>query len=139
MWAIVLVIVAVLVAVLLILAVVLLTMVGGLVTDGPTRPVVSLTAEVVGATDVRIDIAGATPAEPLARFRATLFVNDSAAETIAPLGDDNTGVLRFSDRDGGGRLTGGDRFIITWVTPGRYELVLLWTDGSRIVGRVWTI
>jgi len=132
MWAIVLVIVAVVVAVLLILAVVLLTMVGGLVTDGPTRPVVSLTA-------VRIDIAGATPAEPLARFRATLFVNDSAAETIASLADDNTGVLRFSDRDGGGRLTGGDRFIITWVTPGRYELVLLWTDGSRIVGRVWTI
>src|SRR3972149_5795547 len=93
----------------------------------------------LGAADVRSDVAAARPAEPLARFRATLFVNDSAAETIAPLADDSTGVLRFSDRDGGGRLTGGDRFIITSVTPGRYELVLFWTDGSRIVARVWTI
>ena len=127
------------VAITVVLAAVLYVMVTGLLTGGTTRPTVSLVPEVRDATTATVDVADAQPAETLANYRATLFVNNTNVEQINPLANDATGILRFADRDGGGKLTGGDRFIINQVTPGNYELIIFWKDGSRVISRTWTI
>ena len=127
------------VAITVVLAAVLYVMVTGLLTGGTAKPVVSLTSETAGATQYSVDVGDSQPAETLASFRAILFVNNTEIDRISPLANDAAGILRFSDRDGGGRLTGGDRFFINQVTAGNYELVIFWKDGSRVVARVWTI
>lgn len=129
------------VAITVVLAAVLYVMVTGLLTGGTARPTVSMTAETPGSTFYTVDVADSQPTETLASFKAALFVNNTEVDRISPLANDNTGILRFSDRDGGGRLTGGDRFTIYQVTGGNtvYELVLFWKDGSRVVAKTWTI
>lgn len=128
------------VAITVVLAAVLYVMVTGLLTGGAARPTVSLNPEVRGASDVTVDVGDAQPAELLANFKATLFRNNTKIGEIATLSDGaSNGNIAFSDRDGGGRLTAGDRFVINTNTAGNYELIIFWKDGSRVISKTWQI
>jgi len=137
--AIILIVVAVVVAVAIVLAAVLYVMVSGLLSGGTVvHPIVALTLQ-TGVTGATATVASVSFVMPLARFRATLFVNTTTVESINPLREDHAGVLQFTDLGGDGQLNGGDRFLIQRTTPGAYELVLYWEDSSEIVSTSWTI
>lgn len=110
--------------------------------DNPpgSRPTVSLTQADIGMTTATVHISSVDPAgKELAEFKAVLIYNGtSEGGTISPLTNGGSGgSLTFIDMDGGGTLSGGDRFTIDIVPDTDYELTLYF-GVEKLVSRTFT-
>lgn len=127
------------VAITVVLAAVLYVMVTGLLAGpGTARPTVGFNVPEIGATQVIVSVGDATPQQALTNFAAVVLVNGTEVARMDNVGGAADPPLSFVDLDGGGRLTGGDRFIIAQVTDGDYELILFY-QGSQVSRAIWSI
>jgi hypothetical protein len=105
------------------------------------KPVVSFSQAYIGATTATVDIAMVDPAgKELAEFKAILVYNGSLVDgTISPLTDGGSaGSLTFTDMDGGGTLSAGDRFTINIMANTDYELTIYYGT-EKLVTRTFTV
>ena len=114
------------VAITVVLAAVLYLLVSGLISGGTQKPTVSLTQADLGTTTATVDVGGIDQTgKELSQFKAILLKNNSGSGTISPLSNGASNLdLSFTDIDGGGTLSAGDRFTITIVAGTDYELIL---------------
>ena len=91
-----------------------------------------------GPSGYTVDIATASPPRPLGEYGAILRLDLGRYGRIGQLSDRaRDGNLSFSDRDGSGTLTAGDRFEIDLAEPGTYTLLLTWR-ATELAQRTWT-
>ncbi|HYS71095.1 MAG TPA: hypothetical protein VEM95_01615 [Thermoplasmata archaeon] len=91
-----------------------------------------------GPYEVDIDVLASEPPKLVRDFAATLSGLGGDLVKIAPLDGQPQFQFRFDDRDFGGRLTAGDRFVSRFLTEGHYELALAWR-GQLISTAKWDI
>ena len=86
-----------------------------------------------------VDIAMTQGRDPLSMWGATLAANDTTVAELRPLADGaRDGSLAFEDADGDGRTSAGDRFVVSPLPEGRYELRLAYADcGAN--AQTWTV
>ena len=92
----------------------------------------------IGTTSATVDIVSINqPGRELSQFKAILLKNSSISSTLSPLSNGaSNGNLTFTDMDGGGTLSAGDRFKITIVPNTDYELILYF-GSDKIVSEIF--
>ena len=125
------------VAITVVLAAVLYVMVTNLLRPiDVQRPLVTVGSLGCDATACRGRVTEASPAEDLGRYRVTVFADGDrviAPTDLAADVDINGGglTLRYTDLGGEGKVSGGDTFRLTGISPNvEYEVVFLWEDAS---------
>ena len=106
----------------------------------PPDPVdrVQMTSAHVEEDTWEVKVTSTTRNEELRLYMVVLLKNGTRVHTIDPLEEIDTGDYRFTDLDGGGRLSSGDRFYITCEPAGNYELSVIWRDGGNERGSaIW--
>ena len=132
------------VAITVVLAAVLYLLVSGLIGGGGAKPTVSLGQADLGTNTATIDIASVDPTgKALSEFKAILLEGASTASTengtISPLTNGGSdGALTFVDSDGGGTLSGGDRFTIDTNSGYYYELTIYFGT-EKLVSRKFNV
>ncbi len=141
------------VAITVVLAAVLYVMVSGMMPRTTTAPHVTFaTPSKQNSTIYYIDVAGVDRSESYTGYKAVLLVNGTSAITLslsgtAPISGSGSGsysylTLKYSDVDGGTKLSGGDRFTVDGgavALSGNIELKLFWTSTGDEVGKTsWT-
>lgn len=124
-----------LVAITVVLAAVLYVMVTALIDGGGDggQGYIELSKESVGPNTWELEVVGASPVDDLADYKVVILKDGTRIHTIDPLKENNTGDYRFTDLDGGGELSRGDRFYVTCEPGSNYELSVIWrqTGDSR--------
>lgn len=123
-----------LVAITVVLAAVLYVMVTSLIDGGGDgQGYIELTKESVGPHTWELEVVGASQVDDLTDYKVVILKDGTRIHTIDPLKENNTGDYRFTDLDGGGELSRGDRFYVTCEPGSNYELSVIWrqTGDSR--------
>jgi len=125
------------VAITVVLAAVLYVLVTNLIPDEPEPPgQVVMSKEPIGPDTWEFRVTSTSDNEELSFYKVIILKNGTRVHTMDPLEEVTKGDYRFTDLDDGGRLTSGDRFIITCEPESRYELNIFWRDSGNIRGSV---
>ena len=96
-------------------------------TGGPQRASVILSDPHVAGTMATVDVLTAAPAYGLGEYASRILVDNATAGDLNPLMDGAFDrILSFSDRDGDGILSAGDRFGVERGAVGDFVLFVLW-------------
>jgi hypothetical protein len=124
------------VAITVVLAAVLYTMVA-IIIDPPDPPgTVQMSKEPDGPYSWELQITSTSSIQDLALYKVVILKDGVRVHTIDPLEENTTGDYRFTDLDGGGRLSAGDRFFITCEPASKYELNIIWRESGNTRGSV---
>ncbi len=125
------------VAITVVLAAVLYVLVTNLIPPEPEPPgQVVMSKEPIGPDIWEFCVTSTPTNEELSFYKVIILKNGTRVHTMDPLEEVSKGNYRFTDLDDGGRLTSGDRFIITCEPESRYELNIFWRDSGNIRGSV---
>lgn len=125
------------VAITVVLAAVLYVLVTNLIPPEPEPPgQVVMSKEPIGPDIWEFRVTGTPTNEELSYYKVIILKNGTKVHTIDPLEEVTKGDYRFTDLDDGGRLTSGDRFIITCEPESRYELNIFWRESGNVRGSV---
>ncbi len=87
-----------------------------------------------------LNVSSMGPKAPLGGFRASLSKDSSSAGYLRCLRDGaRDRNLSFTDADGSGTLTTGDRFTVDDTGPGRYALEVWWLRDEKLAARSWNV
>lgn len=125
------------VAITVVLAAVLYVLVGSIVPPDPEPPgQVMMTKDPIGPYTWEFRVTSTSTNEELSYYKVIILKNGTKVHTMDPLEEVGKGDYRFTDLDDGGRLTSGDRFIITCEPESRYELNIFWRESGNVRGSV---
>lgn len=125
------------VAITVVLAAVLYAMVATFVDIDEEPPgQVLMTKEPIGPDTWEFRVTSTPTNEELSFYKVIILKNGTRVHTMDPLEEVSKGNYRFTDLDDGGRLTSGDRFIITCEPESRYELNIFWRESGNVRGSV---
>lgn len=125
-----------LVAITVVLAAVLYVMVTAIIIEPEPPARIEFTEDSITPEMWELEVSGAAVSENLVHYKVVILRNGSRIHTMDPLAENNTGNYRFTDIDGGGELSVGDRFIITCEPGSLYELNVIWRDTGNSRGSV---
>lgn len=125
------------VAITVVLAAVLYAMVAIFVDIDEEPPgQVLMTKEPIGPDIWEFRVTSTPTNEELSFYKVIILKNETRVHTMDPLEEVSKGEYRFTDLDDGGKLTSGDRFIITCEPGSRYELNIFWRESGNVRGSV---
>ncbi|MFQ6107654.1 MAG: archaellin/type IV pilin N-terminal domain-containing protein [Thermoplasmata archaeon] len=125
-----------LVAITVVLAAVLYVLVTSIIPPGPPPGHVEMTRDSVSPGIWELRIASTTSAEDLFDYKVVILKNRTRVHIMDPLEEIDAGDYQFTDLDGGGTLSAGDRFYITCEPESLYELSVIWKDSGDERGSV---
>lgn len=104
----------------------------------PPEPVerVEMTSDYVGKDIWEVRITSTTRSEELFQYMVVILKNGTKVYTIDPLEETDAGDYKFTDLDGRGGLSSGDRFYITCDRASTYELSVIWRESGSERGSV---
>jgi len=125
------------VAITVVLAAVLYVLVTNLIPEEP-EPLgqVVMSKEPIGPDIWEFRVTSTSTNEELSFYKVIILKNGTRVHTMDPLEEVSKGNYRFTDLDDGGRLTSGDRFIITCEPESSYELNIFWRESGNVRGSV---
>ena len=126
------------VAITVVLAAVLYVLVTDIIDGRNNEPPgqVLMTKEPIGPDVWEFRVTSTSTNEELSYYKVIILKNGTRVHTMDPLEEVTKGDYRFTDLDDGGRLTSGDRFIITCEPESRYELNIFWRESGNVRGSV---
>jgi hypothetical protein len=125
-----------LVAITVVLAAVLYVMVTAII-EPPEPPArIEFMKDSKAPNTWELEVTGASVSEDLINYKVVILKNGSRIHTMDPLAENDAGNYRFTDIDGGGELSIGDRFIITCEPGSLYELNIISRDTGNSRGSV---